>query len=108
MKGQITQETLNLIMFYYNHRRYQRGRRQGKAPIELLTGEPLQGNWVDLLMQHKREASANVNGASSPVLELLPSPHRQTTPLERPADPTLCEPSPDADHPWQPTDVEAA
>ena len=107
-KGQITQETLNLIMFYHNHRRYQRGRRQGKAPIELLTGEPLQGNWVDLLMQHKREASAHVNGASSPVLELLPSPHRQTTPLERPADPTLCEPSPDADHPWQPTDVEAA
>jgi len=38
-KGQITQETLNLIMFYHNHRRYKSGRRQGKAPIELLTGE---------------------------------------------------------------------
>ena len=38
-KGQITQETLNLIMFYHNHRRYKSGKRQGKAPIELLTGE---------------------------------------------------------------------
>jgi hypothetical protein len=32
-KGQMTQETLNLIMFYHNHRRYKGGRRQGKAPI---------------------------------------------------------------------------
>jgi hypothetical protein len=39
-KGQITQETLNLIMFYHNHRRSKSGKRQGKAPIELLTGEP--------------------------------------------------------------------
>ena len=38
-KGQITQETFNLIMFSHNHRRYKSGRRQGKAPIELLTGE---------------------------------------------------------------------
>jgi hypothetical protein len=38
-KGQITQETFNLIMFYHNHRRYKSGKRQGKAPIELLTGE---------------------------------------------------------------------
>jgi hypothetical protein len=37
-KGQMTQETLNLIMFYHNHRRYKSGKRQGKAPIELLTG----------------------------------------------------------------------
>ena len=38
-KGQITHETLNLIMFYHNHRRYKSGKRQGKAPMELLTGE---------------------------------------------------------------------
>jgi hypothetical protein len=38
-KGQITQETLNLIMFYHNHRRYKSGKRQGKAPIALLPGE---------------------------------------------------------------------
>jgi hypothetical protein len=50
-KGQITQETLNLIMFYHNHRRYKSGKRQGKAPIELLTGEPLEASWWELLHQ---------------------------------------------------------
>jgi hypothetical protein len=39
-KGHITQDALNLIMFYHNHRRYKSGKRKGKAPIELLTGEP--------------------------------------------------------------------
>ena len=48
-KGQITQETLNLIMFYHNHRRYKSGKRQGKAPIELLTGELLAMPWWELL-----------------------------------------------------------
>ena len=48
-KGQITQETLNLIMFYHNHRRYKSGKRQGKAPIELLTGKPLETPWWELL-----------------------------------------------------------
>ena len=107
-KGQITQETLNLIMFYHNHRRYKGGRRQGKAPIELLTGEALQGDWVDLLMQHKRWASANTSGTSSPVLELVPSPREQTAPSEIPPDHEVCEPSADADHGWQPTELEAA
>jgi hypothetical protein len=50
-KGQITQETLNLIMFYHNHRRYKSGKRQGKAPIELLTGKPLEASWWELLRQ---------------------------------------------------------
>ncbi len=107
-KGHITQETLNLIMFYHNHRRYKGGRRQGKAPIELLTGEALQGDWVDLLIQHKREASANASGASSPGLELVPGHHGQTAPSEILPDQAVCEPSTDADHGWQPTDVEAA
>jgi hypothetical protein len=39
-KGQITQEALNLIMFYHNPRRYKSGKRKGKAPLELLTGVP--------------------------------------------------------------------
>ena len=92
-KGQITQETLNLIMFYHNHRRYKGGRRQGKAPIELLTGEALQGDWVDLLIQHKREADANASGASSPALELVPpspwadSATRDTAQTKRSASP---------------------
>ena len=50
-KGHITQETLNLIMFYHNHRRYKSGKRQGKAPMELLTGKPLEAPWWELLYQ---------------------------------------------------------
>jgi len=38
-KGHISQEALNLIMFYHNHRRDKNGKRKGKAPIELLSGE---------------------------------------------------------------------
>ncbi|HSX81022.1 MAG TPA: hypothetical protein VLQ80_20940 [Candidatus Saccharimonadia bacterium] len=41
----------NLIMFYHNHRRYKSGKRQGKAPIELLTGKPLEASWWELLRQ---------------------------------------------------------
>ena len=39
IKNQITQETLNLIMFYHNHRRYTDGKRKGQIPFELLTGQ---------------------------------------------------------------------
>jgi hypothetical protein len=39
-QGQMTQATLNLIRFYHNHRCDKSGKRQGKAPIELLTGKP--------------------------------------------------------------------
>jgi len=39
-RGQITQETLHLLMFDHHHRRYKSGKRQGKAPIDLLTGKP--------------------------------------------------------------------
>src|SRR6266446_6516549 len=44
-------ETLNLIMFYHNHRRYKSGKRQGKAPLELLIGRPLEAPWWELLLQ---------------------------------------------------------
>jgi hypothetical protein len=107
-KGQITQETLNLIMFYHNHRRYKSGRRQGKAPIELLSGEALQGNWVDLLIQHKRDADAKASRASSPTLELVPRHHGQTAPPEIPLDQAGCDSSPDADYGWHATDTAAA
>lgn len=50
-KGQITQEHLNLIMFYHNHHLYKSGKRKGKAPIELLTGIPLEGDWLERLLQ---------------------------------------------------------
>ncbi len=38
-KNQVTQEMLNLIMHYHNHRRYKAGKRKGKTPTELFTGE---------------------------------------------------------------------
>jgi len=47
-KGQITQETFNLLMFSHHHRRDKSGKRQGKAPIELLTGEPVEASWWEL------------------------------------------------------------
>lgn len=107
-KGKITQETLNLIMFYHNHRRYKRGRRQGKAPIELLTGEPLQGDWVDLLMQHKREAEVEMDVTSTPVLELVPNLPEPTSPPQTAPEQVTCESRADADLPWQGTSKKAA
>ncbi len=69
-KGPITQETLNLILFYHNHRRYQSGRREGKAPLELLTGQPLPAEWWELLIQQVHQAEegqAPVDRASTPL-----------------------------------------
>ena len=65
-KGQITQETLNLIMFYHNHRCYKSGKRQGKAPIELLTGKPLEAPWWELLLQQVTPAQG-VTGHGTPL-----------------------------------------
>jgi hypothetical protein len=50
-KGLITQELLNLIMFYHNHHLYKSGKRKGKAPIEILTGTKLEGTWLDCLFE---------------------------------------------------------
>ena len=107
-KGQITQETLNLMMFYHNHRRYKGGRRQGKAPIELLTGEPLQGDWVDLLMQHKREAEVEAAVTPTPVLELVPNLPEPTSPPQTASEQATCESRADVDLPWQGTGKKAA
>jgi hypothetical protein len=73
-KGQITQEALNLIMFYHNHRRYKSGKRKGQAPLELLSGEAFEAEWWALLLQQvTREEAATDNGArpSQPPLHLL-------------------------------------
>lgn len=50
-KNQISQHFLNLVMFYHNHRRYVQGARKGHTPMELLTGQPQQKDWLDLLME---------------------------------------------------------
>ena len=48
-RNQITQETLNLIMFYHNHRRYKAGKRVGKTPMEILTGKVQKKDWIEML-----------------------------------------------------------
>ena len=107
-KGQITQETLNLIMFYHNHRRYKGGKRQGKAPIELLTGEVLEADWVDLLIQHKQETSPDAAVAPTPSLALVPHSHECIRQAETPANHVALEANADSHHPWQAVDAEAA
>jgi len=50
-KGQIAPEHLNLIMFYHNHHLYKSGKRKETPLIELLTGIPLDGDWLERLLQ---------------------------------------------------------
>jgi hypothetical protein len=107
-KGQITQETLNLIMFYHNHRRYKSGKRQGKAPIELLTGEALEADWVALLIQHAQEASQGPWLPSSAPFALVPHRHEHTTPSQRPPGQATLEPSTESALSWSPMEAEAA
>ena len=66
-KGQITQETFNLIMFYHNHRRYKSGKRQGKAPIELLTGKPLEAPWWELLRRQLNTEQGVIDPGTLPA-----------------------------------------
>ena len=107
-KGQITQETLNLIMFYHNHRRYKSGKRQGKAPIELLTGEALEADWVALLIQHTQAASQGPSLTSSAPLALVPYPPEPTTPSQTPPGQAIVEPRTESALSWSPMDAEAA
>src|SRR5207249_9639985 len=107
-KGQITQETLNLIMFYHNHRRYKSGKRQGKAPIELLTGEALEADWVALLLQHTPAASQGPSLTSSAPLALVPHHNEHTAPSQMPPDPAIVEPSTESTLSWSPMDAEAS
>ena len=107
-KGQITQETLNLIMFYHNHHRYKSGKRQGKAPIELLTGEALAADWVALLLQHIQETSPSPSLPSSAPLTLVPPGPEHSTSFQTPPGQALQEPSAELALPWSPMEAEAA
>lgn len=49
-RGQVTQELLNLFAYVHNHRPFLRGERQNLAPIEILTGKPLETSWIDSLL----------------------------------------------------------
>jgi Transposase len=107
-KGHITQETLNLIMFYHNHRRYKSGKRQGKAPIELLTGETLGADWVDLLIQHTKEVSQGTSLPPSAPLELVTHRYERTTPSQTSPGHAIIEPLKESDSSWSPMGAEAA
>lgn len=50
-RGQVTQQTLELFAYVHNHRRFVRGKRAGKAPIEILTGKPLDKTWIESLLE---------------------------------------------------------
>jgi hypothetical protein len=49
-RGQVTQAFLNLFAYVHNHRPFLRGVRKGSAPIEILTGKPLEKSWIDALL----------------------------------------------------------
>jgi len=49
-RRQISQSFLQLVMFFHNHRRFERGKRKGKAPIELLTGQKLEKGPIELML----------------------------------------------------------
>jgi hypothetical protein len=58
-KNQITQAFLNTFMFYHNHRRYHAGKRQGKTPMELLTGIEQKEDWIVLLQKEVKKTCLN-------------------------------------------------
>lgn len=50
-RGQVPQELLNLFAYYHNHRPFPRGERRNFAPLEILTGKPLETSWIDSLLE---------------------------------------------------------
>ena len=50
-RGQVDQAMLELFAYGHNHRRFVRGKRAGKAPIEILTGKEMEKTWLDSLLE---------------------------------------------------------
>jgi len=50
-RGQVDQEMLELFAYVHNHRRFVRGKRAGKAPIEILAGKEIEKAWLDSLLE---------------------------------------------------------
>ena len=63
-KNHITQETLNLIMFYHNHRRYNDGKRKNQTPMEILTGKKQEKDWIELLFDVIKRKDPNLFASS--------------------------------------------
>jgi hypothetical protein len=109
-KGQITQEALNLIMFYHNHRRYKSGKRQGKAPLELLTGKPLEAPWWEILLQQVKPEQGVTSGAlpARPPLHLVVNHAGQTAQQAMPPGQTIVASRGASENNRQQQDSEAA
>jgi hypothetical protein len=54
-KNHVSQEMLNLIMHYHNHRRYCDGVRKNKTPMEILTGKEQTKDWIAILFDIIKE-----------------------------------------------------
>jgi len=54
-RNHISQNLLNLIMFYHNNRRYRGGKRKGKTPLQILTGNRQEKDWIQLLFEKVEE-----------------------------------------------------
>jgi len=50
-RGQVSQEMLELFAYVHNHRRFVRGKRAVKAPIEILTGKKMEKSWLESLLE---------------------------------------------------------
>ncbi len=50
-RGQVDQPLLDLFAYVHNHRRFVRGKRAGKAPIEILTGTNMAKTWLTSLLE---------------------------------------------------------
>lgn len=70
-RGQVSQELLDLVKFYHNHRVFKRGKRKNQAPIEILTGIPLEKSCIDLLMDKIKDALIEANTLSLKELHQL-------------------------------------
>ena len=50
-RGQVAQQMLDVFAYVHNHRRFVRGKRAGKAPIEILTGKEMAKTWLTSLLE---------------------------------------------------------
>lgn len=58
-RSQINQARLNLIRFYLNHKRFERGRRRGKTAAQLFHGDEASSeHWLSMLLSKKAQNAA--------------------------------------------------
>jgi len=63
-KNHVSHGSLNLIMFYHNHRRYRDGVWKGKTPMEILTGKEQSQDWISILFGIINEKDPEILTAS--------------------------------------------